>query len=82
MLFQFSISRIIYENILDIVTQTPTLEEKVFKRMCLQLAAMAIKLSGLVLTVIIVVRAALRVAVHDPQGAEKITRIRKGIILR
>ena len=66
----------------DIVLQAPTLEEKPVRPKRLQLTAIATILSGLTLTVFVFIRAALRAAAHDPEGADKILRIRKGILLR
>lgn len=66
----------------DIVLQPPTLEEKPARPKRLQLTAIATILSGLALTVLVFIRAALRAAAHDSEGADKITRIRKGILLR
>jgi len=64
----------------DIVIQAPTLNEKAVKPKRLQLTAMAVILSGLALVVVVFVRAALRAAAQDPEGAPKIARIRKGIL--
>lgn len=64
----------------DIVLQSPTLEEKPVRPKRLQLTAIAMILSGLALTVFVFIRAALRAAAHDPEGSDKITRIRKGIL--
>lgn len=64
----------------DIVLQAPTLEEKPVRPKRLQLTAIATILSGLALTVFVFIRAALRAAAHNRQGADKITRIRKGIL--
>ncbi len=66
----------------DIVIQAPTLNEKAVKPKRLQLTAIATILSGLVLTVFVFIRAALRAAAHDSEGSDKITRIRKGILRR
>jgi len=65
-----------------IVLQAPTLEDKPVKPKRLQLTAIAVILSGLVLTVFVFIRAALRAAAQDPEGAPKITRIRQGILRR
>jgi capsular polysaccharide biosynthesis protein len=64
----------------DIVLQAPTLNDKAIKPKRLQLTAIATILSGLALTVFVFIRAALRAAAHDPEGSDKITRIRKGIL--
>lgn len=66
----------------DIVLQPPTLEENPVRPKRLQLTAIATILSGLALTVLVFIRAALRAAAHDSEGSVKITRIRKGILLR
>jgi len=66
----------------DIVIQAPTLNEKAVKPKRLQLTAMAFILSGLILTVFVFVRAALRAAGNIPEGANQIARIRKGIFRR
>jgi uncharacterized protein involved in exopolysaccharide biosynthesis len=66
----------------DIVLRAPTLEEKPVRPKRLQLTAIATILSGLALTVLVFIRAALRAAAHDPEVSDKITRIRKGILLR
>jgi uncharacterized protein involved in exopolysaccharide biosynthesis len=65
----------------DIVFQSPTLEEKPIRPKRLQLTAVATILSGLALTVFVLIRAGLRAAAHDPEGADKLTRIRKGVLL-
>jgi uncharacterized protein involved in exopolysaccharide biosynthesis len=66
----------------DIIIQRPTFESKAVRPKTLQLIAVSTILSGLALTVLVFIRAALRAAAHDPEGADKITRIRKGILLR
>jgi hypothetical protein len=57
-------------SMLHLIVHAPTLNEKAVKPKRLKLTAMAVMLSGLVLTVIIVVRAPLR-AFDDSDGAEK-----------
>jgi len=64
----------------DIILQAPTLEENPVRPKRLQITAIAVILSGLALTVLVFIRAALRAAAHDPEGAPKIARIRKGIL--
>jgi len=64
----------------DIVIQAPTLNEKAVKPKRLQLTAVAIILSGLALTVFVFIRAALRGLSSNPEGADKVARIRKGIL--
>jgi len=66
----------------DIVIQAPTLNEKAVKPKRLQLTAIAVILSGLVLTVFVFIRAALYAAGNNPEGANQIARIRKGILRR
>jgi capsular polysaccharide biosynthesis protein len=66
----------------DILLQAPTLEEKPVRPKRLQITAVAVILSGLVLVVLVFVRAAFRAAAQDPEGAPKIARIRKGILRR
>jgi capsular polysaccharide biosynthesis protein len=64
----------------DIVIQAPTLNDKAVKPKRLQLTAIASILSGLVLAVFVFIRAALRAVADNPDGAEKVVRIRKGIL--
>jgi len=66
----------------DIVIQAPTFNEKPVKPKRLQLTAIAVILSGLALTVFVFIRAALRGASSNPEGADKIGRIRRGILRR
>jgi hypothetical protein len=66
----------------DIVIQAPMLNEKAVKPKRLQLTAMAVILSGLILTVFVFLRAALRSAAHNPEGSDKVARIRRGILRR
>jgi capsular polysaccharide biosynthesis protein len=66
----------------DIILQAPTLNNKAIKPKRLQLAAMAVILSGLVLTVFVFIRAAVRGLSSNPEGAEKVARIRRGILRR
>jgi uncharacterized protein involved in exopolysaccharide biosynthesis len=64
----------------DIVIQAPTLNDKAIKPKRLQLTAISSILSGLVLAVFVFIRAALRGASRDPESADKVARIRKGIL--
>jgi len=66
----------------DIVLQAPALNPKAVKPKRLQLSAMAVILSGLALTVFVFIRAALSAASSDPGGADKVARIRRGILRR
>jgi len=66
----------------DIVIQAPTFNEKPVKPKRLQLTAIAVILSGLALTVFVFIRAALRGLSSNPEGADKVARIRKGILRR
>ena len=66
----------------DILLQAPTLEEKPIRPKRLQITAIAVILSGLALTVFVFIRAALRGASSDPEGADKVARIRRGILRR
>jgi uncharacterized protein involved in exopolysaccharide biosynthesis len=66
----------------DILLQAPALEEKPIRPKRLQITAVAVILSGSVLVVLVFVRAALRSAAQDPEGAPKIARIRRGILRR
>jgi len=64
----------------DIVLQAPTLNERAVKPKGLQLTAIAVILSGLALTVFVFLRAALRGLSSNPEGADKVARIRRGIL--
>jgi uncharacterized protein involved in exopolysaccharide biosynthesis len=66
----------------NIVIQAPTLNDKPVKPKRLQLTAMAVILSGLILTVFVFLRAALRGASGNAEGADKVARIRRGILRR
>jgi len=69
-------------DIEKILIQAPTLDENPVRPKRLQITAVAIILSGLVLFIVVFVRAAFRAVVDNPEGADKITRIRKGILRR
>lgn len=65
-----------------IVIQSPTFEPSPARTKRLQITAFATILSGLALTVFVFSRAALRAVAHDPESADKITRIRRGLLRR
>jgi capsular polysaccharide biosynthesis protein len=76
------LEKLLSTDAVNSILQSPTLEEKPVRPKRLQLTAIAVILSGLVLTVFVFIRAALRAAADNPEGVDKITRIRQGILRR
>jgi uncharacterized protein involved in exopolysaccharide biosynthesis len=69
-------------DVQTIIIQAPSLDERPAAPKLLQLTALAVSLSMLALTVIVFLHAGLRATAEDPQGANKIARIRKGLLRR